>query len=125
MFFRTVRDECDPGKVLGNNRRQSEENQMALRHISSTDHEGRQFWVVAAEREDTGRFIERADEWALGVVIHHLKPSDPALSREPVLTTRYAARKPKQNKTPASILMLKKSNANPTKASSKTNKKNK
>ena len=25
--------------------------------ISSTDHEGRQFWVVAAEREDAGRFI--------------------------------------------------------------------
>src|SRR5262249_5407417 len=30
--------------------------------ISSTDHEGRQFWVVAAEREDAGRFIVRADE---------------------------------------------------------------
>jgi hypothetical protein len=25
--------------------------------ISSTDHVGRQFWVVAAEREDAGRFI--------------------------------------------------------------------
>jgi hypothetical protein len=30
--------------------------------ISSTDHEGRQFWVVAAERGDAGRFIVRADE---------------------------------------------------------------
>jgi hypothetical protein len=30
--------------------------------ISSTDDEGRQFWVVAAEREDSGRFIVRADE---------------------------------------------------------------
>jgi hypothetical protein len=28
--------------------------------ISSTDHEGRQFWVVAAEREDAGRFIVHA-----------------------------------------------------------------
>jgi hypothetical protein len=30
--------------------------------ISSTDDEGRQFWVVAAEREDTGRFIVHANE---------------------------------------------------------------
>jgi hypothetical protein len=30
--------------------------------ISSTDHEGRQFWVVAAEREDALRFIVHADE---------------------------------------------------------------
>jgi hypothetical protein len=30
--------------------------------ISSTDHEGRQFWVVAAEREGAGRFSVRADE---------------------------------------------------------------
>jgi hypothetical protein len=30
--------------------------------ISSTDHEGRQFWVVAAEHEDAGRFIVHADE---------------------------------------------------------------
>jgi hypothetical protein len=30
--------------------------------ISSTDHEGRQFWVVSAEREDAGRFIVHADE---------------------------------------------------------------
>jgi hypothetical protein len=30
--------------------------------ISSTDHEGRQFWVVAAERDDAGRFIVHADE---------------------------------------------------------------
>jgi len=30
--------------------------------ISSTDHDGRQFWVVAAEREDAGRVIVRADE---------------------------------------------------------------
>jgi hypothetical protein len=29
--------------------------------ISSTDHKGRQFWVVAAEREHAGRFIVRAD----------------------------------------------------------------
>jgi hypothetical protein len=32
------------------------------RCISSTDHEGRQFWVAAAERDDAGRFIVRADE---------------------------------------------------------------
>ena len=30
--------------------------------ISSTDRNGRQFWVVAAEREGTGRFIVHADE---------------------------------------------------------------
>jgi hypothetical protein len=30
--------------------------------ISSTDHKARQFWVVAAEREDAGRFIVQADE---------------------------------------------------------------
>ena len=30
--------------------------------ISRTDDEGRQFWVVAAEHEDAGRFIVRADE---------------------------------------------------------------
>ena len=27
-----------------------------------TDHEGRQFWVVAAEREDAGRFIVHAHD---------------------------------------------------------------
>jgi hypothetical protein len=30
--------------------------------ISRTDHEGRQIWVVAAERAGSGRFIVRADE---------------------------------------------------------------
>jgi hypothetical protein len=30
--------------------------------ISSPDHAGRQFWVVAAERTDAGRFIVHADE---------------------------------------------------------------
>ena len=30
--------------------------------ISSTDHNGRQFWVVAAERSDAGRFIVHADQ---------------------------------------------------------------
>jgi hypothetical protein len=30
--------------------------------LSSTDRDGRQFWVVAAEHEDAGRFIVRADE---------------------------------------------------------------
>jgi hypothetical protein len=30
--------------------------------VSSTDQEGRQFWVAAAEREDAGRFIVHADE---------------------------------------------------------------
>jgi hypothetical protein len=30
--------------------------------ISITDQEGRQFWVVAAEREDAGRFIVHADQ---------------------------------------------------------------
>jgi hypothetical protein len=30
--------------------------------ISRTDQKGRQFWVVAAERGDTGGFIVRADE---------------------------------------------------------------
>jgi hypothetical protein len=30
--------------------------------ISSTDHSGRQFWVVAAERSDAGRFIVHADQ---------------------------------------------------------------
>ena len=31
-------------------------------YISSTDREGRQFWVVAAEREDAGRFIVHAHD---------------------------------------------------------------
>jgi hypothetical protein len=30
--------------------------------ISSTGYEGRQFWIAAAERDDAGRFIVRADE---------------------------------------------------------------
>jgi hypothetical protein len=30
--------------------------------ISSTDHEGRQFWIAAAEREEAGRFIVHSDE---------------------------------------------------------------
>jgi hypothetical protein len=30
--------------------------------ISSTKQDGRQFWVVAAEREHAGRFVVRADE---------------------------------------------------------------
>jgi hypothetical protein len=30
--------------------------------ISSTDQKGRQFWVVAAEREDAGRFIVHAHD---------------------------------------------------------------
>jgi hypothetical protein len=30
--------------------------------ISSTDHEGQQFWVVAAERSGAGRFIVHSDE---------------------------------------------------------------
>jgi len=30
--------------------------------ISSTDHEGRQFWVAAAKREDAERFIVHADK---------------------------------------------------------------
>ena len=30
--------------------------------ISITDHQGRQFWVAAAQREDAGRFIVRGDE---------------------------------------------------------------
>jgi hypothetical protein len=30
--------------------------------ISSTDDQGRQFWVVAAEREDAGRFIVHAGQ---------------------------------------------------------------
>jgi hypothetical protein len=30
--------------------------------ISSTDDDGRQFWIVAVERENAGRFIVQADE---------------------------------------------------------------
>jgi len=30
--------------------------------VSSTDHQGQQFWVVVAEREDAGRFIVYADD---------------------------------------------------------------
>jgi hypothetical protein len=30
--------------------------------ISSANHDGQQFWVVAAERKNAGRFIARADE---------------------------------------------------------------
>jgi hypothetical protein len=36
--------------------------------ISSTDHKGQQFWVVAAGRQDTGRFIVRADEKLTGFI---------------------------------------------------------
>jgi len=34
--------------------------------ISSTNHEGRQFWVVAAEHKDAGRFIVRSGELLTG-----------------------------------------------------------
>ena len=30
--------------------------------ISSTNHDGQQFWIVAAERSDTGRFVVEADQ---------------------------------------------------------------
>ena len=30
--------------------------------ISSAERNGRQFWIAAAERKDSGRFIVRADE---------------------------------------------------------------
>ncbi len=30
--------------------------------MATTDRGGRQFWVVAAERQDAGRFIVHADE---------------------------------------------------------------
>jgi hypothetical protein len=33
-----------------------------LGNSSGTGHQGRQFWIVAAEREDAARFIVRADE---------------------------------------------------------------
>jgi len=36
--------------------------------ISSTDDEGRQFWIVAAEREDAGRFIVQAHEKLTGLL---------------------------------------------------------
>jgi hypothetical protein len=36
--------------------------------ISSTDHNGRQFWVVAAEREDAGRFIVHAHDMAAALL---------------------------------------------------------
>jgi hypothetical protein len=35
---------------------------LALRLYLKTDHEGRQFWVAAAQRENAGRFIVSADE---------------------------------------------------------------
>ena len=31
-------------------------------YISSTDHEGRQFWVAAPERDGAGRFVVSTDE---------------------------------------------------------------
>jgi hypothetical protein len=46
-------------EIIANNLRKAGWN---CGSISSTDHEGRQFWVVAAERGDSGRFIVRADE---------------------------------------------------------------
>jgi hypothetical protein len=39
--------------------------------ISSTDCEGRLFWVVAAERSDAGRFIVRSDEMLTAVFEIH------------------------------------------------------
>ena len=36
--------------------------------ILTTDHKGRQIWVVAAEREDAGRFIVHADEMLTALV---------------------------------------------------------
>jgi hypothetical protein len=39
--------------------------------ISSTDHSGRQFWVVAAEREDAERFIVHAPDMPTAFVELH------------------------------------------------------
>ena len=39
--------------------------------ISSTDHEGQQFWVVAATREDAGRFIVHAHDMPTAFVKLH------------------------------------------------------
>ncbi len=42
-------------EVLGNHRSQSQRKPIGIGCISSTDHVGRQFWVVVAEREDVRR----------------------------------------------------------------------
>jgi len=39
-----------------------QQSRLELGSIPRTDRNGRQFWVVAAEREPAGRFIVRADE---------------------------------------------------------------
>jgi hypothetical protein len=49
-------------EVLRNHRDNLSKARWRCGCISSTDQEGRQFWVVAAEREDARRFIVRADE---------------------------------------------------------------
>jgi hypothetical protein len=39
--------------------------------ISSTDHKGRKFWVVAAQRSDAGRFIVHTDDILTGFLELH------------------------------------------------------
>ena len=48
-------------KYLGNHCSQSQQSRLELGFIPRTDRNGRQFWVVATEREDAGRFIVHAD----------------------------------------------------------------
>jgi hypothetical protein len=55
--------------------------------ISSTDHEGRQFWVVAAERKDDGRFIVRADEILTAFLELKSALTRPAVGAQPVELT--------------------------------------
>jgi len=48
--------------------------------ISSTDDEGRQFWVVAAERDEGRRFIVRADDQLTAFVELERANSEPNVS---------------------------------------------
>ena len=48
--------------VVGNHGREYQESRLACGCVSSSDHQGRRFWVVAGERDGAGRFIVRADE---------------------------------------------------------------
>ena len=63
--------------------------------MSSTDYEGRQFWVAAAERDDAGRFLVRADEkvsafMALEAVIRLARPiRRQRVSENPITLSGY------------------------------------
>jgi hypothetical protein len=49
--------------------------------ISSIDHEARQFWVVAVQRSDAGRFVVHADEKLTAFLEHGVNVQTDGASR--------------------------------------------